>query len=40
MLMALQALPRSGVTYLSYRSSAIKAHNVVGILKFGRIREF
>ena len=26
MLMALQALPRSGVTYLSYRSSAIKAN--------------
>jgi len=25
MLIALQALPRSGVTYLSYRSSAIKA---------------
>ena len=26
MLMALQALPRSGVTYLSYRSSVIKAN--------------
>ena len=26
MLMAMQALPRSGVTYLSYRSSAIKAN--------------
>ena len=30
MLMALQALPRSGVTYLSYRSSVIKANNVCG----------
>ena len=28
--MALQALPRSGVTYLSYRSSVIKANNVCG----------
>ena len=26
MLMALQALSRSGVTYLSYRSSVIKAN--------------
>ena len=29
MLMALQALPRSGVTYLSYRSSVIKANNAL-----------
>ena len=28
MLMALQALPRSGVTYLSYRSSVIKANTI------------
>ena len=30
-VMALQALPRSGVTYLSYRSSVIKANVNVSI---------
>jgi len=34
MLMVLQALPRSGVTYLSYRSSVIKANTDFVLIVF------